>query len=161
MSIYLSLNEELHNNLNEDVIFTPGDMWQSEDEDNEGEDRGVRGTTRETQQWAINHSTTRFIQRVLAKDFKSIDALKMMQEKHTINFRLHRAGFFPQFYLNFFSVVSKPGQLISRHSRPIFDNITMSFQRWSALYRVKHVSRIPFNVTRQTFRIAQASTRET
>ncbi|KAL3290666.1 hypothetical protein RB213_005858 [Colletotrichum asianum] len=136
MSIYLSLNEELHNNLNKDAIFTPGDMWQSEDEDNEGEDRGVRGTTRETQQWAINHSTTRFIQRVLAKDFKSIDALKMMQEKHTINFRLHRAG-------------------------PIFDNITMSFQQWSALYGVKHISRIPFNVTRRTFRIAQASTRET
>ncbi|KAL3290737.1 hypothetical protein RB213_001404 [Colletotrichum asianum] len=114
MSIYLSLNEELHNNLNEDAIFTPSDIWQSEDEDNKGEDRGVRA---------------RFIQRVLAKDFKSIDALKIMQEKHTINFRLHRAGFFPQFYLNFFNVVSKLGQLISRHSRPIFDNITMSFQQ--------------------------------
>ncbi|KAL3290671.1 hypothetical protein RB213_009689 [Colletotrichum asianum] len=78
----------------------------------------------------------------------------MMQEKHTINFRSRRAGctqarpsdgFFPQFYLNFFSVVSKPGRPISRHNRPIFDNITMSFQRWSAPYRAKHVSRIPFD----------------
>ncbi|KAL3290632.1 hypothetical protein RB213_012045 [Colletotrichum asianum] len=170
MSIHSSPNEELHDDLNEDATFTPGDMWQSEDEDNEGEDRGARGTTRETQRWAIDHSTTRFIQRVLAKDFKSTDALKMMQEKHTINFGSRRAGctqarpsdsFFPQFYLNFFSVVSKPGQPISRHGGPIFDNITMSFQRWSAPYGAKHVSRIPFDVTRRTFRIAQASTRET
>ncbi|KAL3290980.1 hypothetical protein RB213_002100, partial [Colletotrichum asianum] len=176
ISIYSSPNEELHDNLNEDTTFTPGDMWQSEDEDNKGEDRGARGTTRETQQWAIDHSTShhrlqaRFIQRVLAKDFKSTDALKMMQEKHTIDFRSRRAGctqarpsdsFFPQFYLNFFSVVGKPGRPISRHSRPIFDNITMSFQQWSAPYRAKHISRIPFDVTRRTFRIAQASTRKT
>ncbi|KAL3290607.1 hypothetical protein RB213_009923 [Colletotrichum asianum] len=170
MSVHSSPNEELHDDLNEDATFTPGDIWQSEDENNEGEDRGARGTTRETQRWAIDHSTShhrlqaRFIQRVLAKDFKSTDALKMMQEKHTINFRSRRAGctqarpsdgFFPQFYLNFFSIVSKLGQPISRHSRLIFNNITMSFQR------AKHVSRIPFNVTRRTFRIAQASTRET
>ncbi|KAL3290678.1 hypothetical protein RB213_000964 [Colletotrichum asianum] len=183
MSVYLSLNEELHDDLNEDAIFTPGDMWQSEDEDNEGEDGGARGTTRETQRWAIDHSTGHhrlqgdivetaacFIQRVLAKDFKSTDVLKMMQEKHTIDFGSRRAGctqarpsdgFFPQFYLDFFSVVSKPGRPISRHSRPIFNNITMSFQRWSAPYGAKHVSRIPFNVTRRTFRIAQASTRKT
>ncbi|KAL3291617.1 hypothetical protein RB213_015082 [Colletotrichum asianum] len=174
MSVHSSPNEELHDDLNEDATFTPGDMWQSEDEDNEGEDGGARGTTRETQRWAIDHSTghhrlqaARFIQRVLAKDFESTDALKIMQEKHTIDFRSRRAGctqarpldsFFPQFYLDFFSVVSKLGRPISRHSRPIFDNITMSFQRWSAPYRAKHVSGIPFDVTRRTFRIAQAST---
>ncbi|KAL3291068.1 hypothetical protein RB213_004793 [Colletotrichum asianum] len=88
MSIYLSLNEELHNDLNEDVIFTPGDMWQSEDEDNEGEDRGVRG--RRSSGRLITPLVTIASKRVLAKDFKSIDALKMMQEKHTINFRLYR-----------------------------------------------------------------------
>ncbi|KAL3291024.1 hypothetical protein RB213_002128 [Colletotrichum asianum] len=108
--------------------------------------------------------------RVLAKDFKSTDALKIMQEKHTINFRSRRAGctqarpsdgFFPQFYLDFFSVVSKPGRPISRHGGPIFNNITISFQRWSAPYGAKHVSRIPFDITRQTFRITQASTRKT
>ncbi|KAL3290659.1 hypothetical protein RB213_003213 [Colletotrichum asianum] len=94
----------------------------------------------------------------------------MMQEKHTIDFRSRRAGctqarpsdgFFPQFYLDFFSVVGKPGRLISRHGGLIFDNITVSFQRWSALYGAKHVSGIPFDVTGRTFRIAQASTRET
>ncbi|KAL3292292.1 hypothetical protein RB213_011935 [Colletotrichum asianum] len=162
MSIHSSPNEELHNNLNEDVIFTPGDMWQSEDEDNKGEDRGARG--RRSGRRLITPLVTITSKKVLAKDFKSTDALKMMQEKHTINFRSRRAGctqarpldsFFPQFYLNFFSIISKLGQLISRHSRPIFNNITISFQQ------AKHVSRIPFNITRQTFRIAQASTRKT
>ncbi|KAL3291026.1 hypothetical protein RB213_002130 [Colletotrichum asianum] len=31
----------------------------------------------------------------------------------------------------------------------------------SALYRAKHISRIPFNITKQTFKITQASTRKT
>ncbi|KAJ0337236.1 hypothetical protein COL26b_008487 [Colletotrichum chrysophilum] len=177
MSVHSSPNEELHDDLNEDATFTHGDMWRSEDEDNEGEDGGARGVSRETQRWAIDHSTghhrlqaARFIQRVLAKDFESTDALKMMQEKHTIDFGSRRAGctqvrpsdgFFPQFYLDFFSVVGKPGRPISRHGSPIFDNITVSFQRWSAPYGAKHVSRIPFDVAGRTFRIAEAATRET
>ncbi|KAK1839923.1 hypothetical protein CCHR01_17456 [Colletotrichum chrysophilum] len=94
----------------------------------------------------------------------------MMQEKHTIDFGSRRAGctqvrpsdgFFPQFYLDFFSVVGKPGRPISRHGSPIFDNITVSFQRWSAPYGAKHVSRIPFDVAGRTFRIAEGATRET
>ncbi|KAE9567470.1 hypothetical protein CGMCC3_g16412 [Colletotrichum fructicola] len=145
MSVHSSPNEELRDDLDENATYTPGDMWPSEDEDNEGEDGGARGTSRETQRWAIDHSTShhrlqaaRFIQRVLAKDFESTDALKMMQEKHTIDFGSRRAGctqarpsdgFFPQFYLDFFSVVGKPGRPISRHGGPIFDNITVSFQR--------------------------------
>ncbi|KAL3292277.1 hypothetical protein RB213_011920 [Colletotrichum asianum] len=128
MSVHSSPNEELHNDLNEDATFTPSDMWQSEDEDNEGEDGGARGTTRETQRWAIDHSTGHH--RLQAKDFKSTDALKMMQEKHTINFRSRRAG--------------------CTQARPS-----------DGFFLAKHVSRIPFDVTRRTFRIAQASTRET
>ncbi|KAK1994149.1 hypothetical protein LX36DRAFT_584887, partial [Colletotrichum falcatum] len=111
-----------------------------------------------------------FIERVLAKDFELADALKMMQEKHTIDFGSRRAGgtearlsdgFFPQFHLDFFSVVGKPGRPISRRPRLMLDNITVSFQRWLAPYGAKHVSGIPFDMTGRTFRVAQAATRET
>ncbi|KAL3291336.1 hypothetical protein RB213_001794 [Colletotrichum asianum] len=142
MSVYSSPNEELHDNLNEDAIFTPGDMWQSEDEDNEGEDRGARGITRETR--LITLLVTIASKRVLVKDFKSTDALKMMQEKHTIDFRSRRAGF----------ILTSSALSASWAGR--YQDI-----RWLAPYGVKHVSRIPFDVTRRTFRIAQASTRET
>ncbi|KAK0368167.1 hypothetical protein CLIM01_14476 [Colletotrichum limetticola] len=121
-----------------------------------------RGTRR-------TQTAARFIRKVLDKEFESADALRMIQEKHTIDFGSARAGctqarpsdsFFPQFFLDFFSVVGKPGRPISRPDGPIFDNITVSFQRWSAPYGAKHVSGIPFNITGRTFRVAQAATRE-
>ncbi|KAL0929318.1 uncharacterized protein CTRU02_215674 [Colletotrichum truncatum] len=119
---------------------------------------------------AEKHRVDRFIQRVLAKDFEPDNALKMIQEKHTIDFGSIRTGctqaqpsdgYYPQFFLDFFSVIGKPGQAISKRDGPIFDNIIVSFQRWSAPYGAKHISGIPFDMTGRTFRIAQAATRET
>ncbi|KAK1990357.1 hypothetical protein LX36DRAFT_705308 [Colletotrichum falcatum] len=165
--------------------YNPDDApWDADDgswrdEEDAGRDDGDnrRGPARPTQRRAIQHSTghhrlraTRFIERVLAKDFQPADALKMMQEKHTIDFGSRRVGgtearlsdgFFPQFHLDFFSVVGKPGRPISRRPGPMLDNITVSFQRWSAPYGAKHVSGIPFDMTGRTFRVAQAATRET
>ncbi|KAH9225256.1 hypothetical protein K456DRAFT_1852614, partial [Colletotrichum gloeosporioides 23] len=110
-----------------------------------------------------------FIQRVLSSEFEPSDALAMLQEKHTIDFGSKHAGsaqakpsdsFFPEFFLDFQSIVGKPGRPISSSDSPIFDNITVSFQRWAQPYGAKHVSGIPFDIAGRTFRIAQAATRE-
>ncbi|KAJ0267435.1 hypothetical protein COL940_014372 [Colletotrichum noveboracense] len=51
-------------------------------------------------------------------------------------------------------VEGKLGRPILRPDGPIFDNITVSFQRWSAPYGAKHVGGIPFDMMGRTFRIA-------
>ncbi|KAK1973871.1 hypothetical protein LZ30DRAFT_694734 [Colletotrichum cereale] len=162
----------------DDAVSLGYGSWRDEEDvGGDDEDDNARGPVRPSQRWAVQHSTghhrlqaSRFIERVLAEDFGPADALKMMQEKHTIDFGSRRAGgtkarlsdgFFPQFHLDFFSVVGKPGRPISRRHGPMLDNITVSFQRWSAPYGAKHVSGIPFDMTGRTFRIAQAATRET
>lgn len=93
----------------------------------------------------------------------------MLQANYTIDYGSRQAGgrparpvdeFYPQFYLDFLSIVGKPGQPISVRDGPIFDNITVSFRNWAAPYKARHVGGIPFDITGRTFHIAQASTRE-
>ncbi|CAI0654264.1 unnamed protein product [Colletotrichum noveboracense] len=68
--------------------------------------------------------------------FEPSNTLTMLQEKHIINFSSKHAGstqvkpsnsFFPEFFLNFLSIIGKPSQLISSSNSPIFNNITISF----------------------------------
>ncbi|KAJ0360294.1 hypothetical protein COL26b_014121 [Colletotrichum chrysophilum] len=129
-----------------------------------------------TKRWKVDHSSghhkfrvPQFVQRVLGSGFEPSDALDMLQQKHTIDFGSKNAGsaqakptdgFFPEFFLDFLSIVGKPGRPISSDDGPIFDNVTISFQRWAKPYGAKHVSGIPFDITGRTFRIAQAATRE-
>ncbi|KAJ0358823.1 hypothetical protein COL26b_014457 [Colletotrichum chrysophilum] len=93
----------------------------------------------------------------------------MLQEKHTIDFGSRAAGsapakatdaFFPQFFLDFFSIIGKPRSPITKSDGPVFDNIEFSLELYAAPYSVKHISGIPFDITGRTFRVAKASTRE-
>ncbi|KAJ0335018.1 hypothetical protein KNSL1_013667 [Colletotrichum chrysophilum] len=111
----------------------------------------------------------RFIEKVLRIDFEPADAIKMLQEKHTIDFGSRAAGsapakatdaFFPQFFLDFFSIIGKPRSPITKSDGPVFDNIEFSLELYAAPYSVKHISGIPFDITGRTFRVAKASTRE-
>ncbi|KAK2036836.1 hypothetical protein LZ31DRAFT_482671, partial [Colletotrichum somersetense] len=83
--------------------------------------------------------------------------------RHTIDFGSDYAGgiqakasnvFYLKFFLDFFSVVGKPGCIIIRRNGSIFNNIT------AAPYGVKHVSGIPFNITGRMFRVVQAAIRK-
>ncbi|KAF5503929.1 hypothetical protein CGCF413_v004072 [Colletotrichum fructicola] len=114
-------------------------------------------------------TATRFISKVLSDTFEPADALNMLQVKHTIDFGARSAGatqakaadtFIPQFFLDFFSIVGKPGRPITRRSAPLLDNVIVSFERYGAPYSTKHVGGVLFNMTGRTFRIAQAGTRE-
>ncbi|CAG9951263.1 unnamed protein product [Clonostachys rosea f. rosea IK726] len=111
----------------------------------------------------------RFIEKVLEPSFQPADALRMLYSKNTIDFGSARAGgaaakiddeFFPSFYLDFLSIVGKPGLPIIRRDGPILDNVTVSFRNWAEPYGAKHVSGIQFDLTGRTFRIAEAATRE-
>ncbi|CAG9955653.1 unnamed protein product [Clonostachys rosea f. rosea IK726] len=126
--------------------------------------------------WRIKHSSgnykykpRRFIEKVLEPSFQPADALRMLYSKNTIDFGSARAGgaaakiddeFFPSFYLDFLSIVGKPGLPIIRRDGPILDNVTVSFRNWAEPYGAKHVSGIQFDLTGRTFRIAEAATRE-
>ncbi|KAE9565714.1 hypothetical protein CGMCC3_g18103, partial [Colletotrichum fructicola] len=93
----------------------------------------------------------------------------MLQEKHTIDFGSRDGGsapakatdaFFPQFFLDFFSIVGKPRSPITKSDGPVFDNIEFSLESYAAPYSAKHIGGIPFDITGRTFRVAKAGTRE-
>ncbi|KAF4416226.1 hypothetical protein CFRS1_v016072, partial [Colletotrichum fructicola] len=104
--------------------------------DDQQEDEGNDGRT--SHRWAVDHSSghhrfraRRFIEKVLRSDFEPADAIKMLQEKHTIDFGSRAGGsapakatdaFFPQFFLDFFSIVGKPRSPITKSDGPVFDN---------------------------------------
>ncbi|KAJ0348239.1 hypothetical protein COL154_013776 [Colletotrichum chrysophilum] len=127
--------------------------------DDQQEDEGNDGRT----------SHRRFIEKVLRSDFEPADAIKMLQEKHTIDFGSRAGGsapakatdaFFPQFFLDFFSIVGKPRSPITKSDGPVFDNIEFSLESYAAPYSAKHIGGIPFDITGRTFRVAKAGTRE-
>lgn len=64
-----------------------------------------------------------------------------------------------RYYLDFISVIGKPGQNISSYNYPPLDNITITFQQWAAPYSAKYVDGIDFDLTGRTFRIGVSSTR--
>lgn len=93
----------------------------------------------------------------------------MLYSKNTIDFGSARAGgaaakiddeFFPSFYLDFLSIVGKPGLPITCRDGLILDNITVLFRNWAELYSTKYMSSIQFDLTGRTFRIAEAVIRE-
>ncbi|KAJ0297236.1 hypothetical protein Brms1b_013626 [Colletotrichum noveboracense] len=142
--------------------------------DDQQEDEGNDGRT--SYRWAVDHSSghhrfraRRFIEKVLRSDFEPADAIKMLQEKHTIDFGSRAGGsapakatdaFFPQFFLDFFSIVGKPRSPITKSDGPVFDNIEFSLESYAAPYSAKHIGGIPFDITGRTFRVAKAGTRE-
>ncbi|KAF4473979.1 hypothetical protein CGGC5_v017266 [Colletotrichum fructicola Nara gc5] len=163
--------------VEEDDCYEAGPNEVTDNEGRDFEDEVDMPSTRSgPQRWAVTHSTghhrlhaTRFIYKVLSDTFEPADALNMLQVKHTIDFGARSAGatqakaadtFIPQFFLDFFSIVGKPGRPITRRSAPLLDNVIVSFERYGAPYSTKHVGGVLFNMTGRTFRIAQAGTRE-
>ncbi|KAF5482970.1 hypothetical protein CGCA056_v003941 [Colletotrichum aenigma] len=146
----------------------------NQDSTRQHEDEGDNGW--DGHRWAVDHSSghhrfraRRFIEKVLRSDFEPADAIKMLQEKHTIDFGSRAGGsapakatdaFFPQFFLDFFSIVGKPRSPITKSDGPVFDNIEFSLESYAAPYSAKHIGGIPFDITGRTFRVAKAGTRE-
>ncbi|TQN66280.1 hypothetical protein CSHISOI_09207 [Colletotrichum shisoi] len=121
--------------VEEDDCYEAGLNEVTDNEGRDFEDEVDMPSTRRT--------ATRFISKVLLDTFEPADALNMLQ-----------------FFLNFFSIVGKPGRPITRRSAPLLDNVIVSFERYSAPYSTKHVGGVLFNMTGRTFRIAQAGTQE-
>ncbi|CAM1503465.1 Fc.00g082410.m01.CDS01 [Cosmosporella sp. VM-42] len=53
-----------------------------------------------------------------------------------------------------------PLKAITKRSERFFDNVTISFQKWSAPYSSKHGPKLPFDLAYRTFRLATGATRE-
>ncbi|KAF5483097.1 hypothetical protein CGCA056_v015153 [Colletotrichum aenigma] len=126
----------------------------NQDSTRQHEDEGDNGW--DGHRWAVDHSSghhrfraRRFIEKVLRSDFEPADAIKMLQEKHTIDFG-SRAG-----------ASSASHAAPSRKATgPVFDNIEFSLESYAAPYSAKHIGGIPFDITGRTFRVAKAGTRE-
>ncbi|OAQ59069.2 hypothetical protein VFPPC_12280 [Pochonia chlamydosporia 170] len=69
-------------------------------------------------------------------------------------------GYYPAFYLDYFSIVGRPGRPITRHSERFFDNVKISFHKWQAQYSSKHDPELPFDLSNRTFRLASGASRE-
>jgi len=94
----------------------------------------------------------------------------MLHRQCTMDYASRKAGskpasdddrYYPVFHLDMLSAVGRPLQAITSRSERIFDNVTVTFQRWSAPYGSKHTaSGLPFDLAGRTFRFATGATRE-
>src|SRR5512146_948597 len=94
----------------------------------------------------------------------------MVHRRCTIDYASRTAGskpasdddaYYPVFHLDMLSVVGRPLRPVTARRRRIFDNVTVTFQRWSAPYSSRHTaSDLPFGLAGRTFRFATGATRE-
>jgi hypothetical protein len=68
--------------------------------------------------------------------------------------------YIPSFFLDLLIIVRRPLRLITQPSSRFFDNMTISFKNWRALYSSKHIYGLLFDLEHCTFRLATAATRE-
>ncbi|KAF5120471.1 hypothetical protein E5D57_013504 [Metarhizium anisopliae] len=115
-------------------------------------------------------SLHQFIARTREEDFNGAKALELLQEPYTIDYGHPRStgsaaatsddGYYPAFYLDYFSIVGRPGRPITGHSERFFDNVKISFSKWQAPYSSKHDPELPFDLSNRTFRLASGASRE-
>jgi hypothetical protein len=121
-----------------------------------------------------NHATCApaedFIRKIDGPQFDSTEALDMLHRLYTMDYGRRHSGarpltdddqIHPLFFLDFISIIGRPGRSITRPSDRFFDNVTISFQHWRAPYSSKHHHCLPFDLAHRTFRLAAAATRET
>jgi hypothetical protein len=94
----------------------------------------------------------------------------MIHRRYTIDYASRKAGskpaisddvYYPVFHLDMLSVVGRPLRPIALHSERIFDNVTVTFQRWGKEYSSRHTtSSLTFDLAGRTFRFATGATRE-
>lgn len=111
-----------------------------------------------------------FIARTREEDFNGTKALELLQQPYTIDYghtgstgsaaATSDDGYYPAFYLDYFSIVGRPGRPITRHSERFFDNVKISFHKWQAPYSSKHDPELPFDLSNRTFRLASGASRE-
>ncbi|KAG5949606.1 hypothetical protein E4U58_001944, partial [Claviceps cyperi] len=107
---------------------------------------------------------------MLDRPIDSTEAIKMLQEKNTINFGSSKSGcrsvsssdkIYTEFYVDFISIIGRPLQAITKLDCILLDTVTMSFSNWSEPYAAKRASGIDFKLTGRTFRLAKTDKRET
>ncbi|CAM1501432.1 Fc.00g034160.m01.CDS01 [Cosmosporella sp. VM-42] len=141
----------------------------------DGED-DLPSTERQSNTWKIDHSSghyrykwNEFIAKANAPEFDGAEAIDLLQRPFTIDYGSRKAGsrpasdkdtYYPVFYLDFISVMGCPLKAITKRSERFFDNVTISFQKWSAPYSSKHGPKLPFDLAHRTFRLATGATRE-
>ncbi|KAG6104263.1 hypothetical protein E4U13_000155, partial [Claviceps humidiphila] len=68
---------------------------------------------------------------------------------------------YTEFFLDFLSIIGRPGEAISNLDCPLSVSIPMSFSNWAEPYAAKHASGIDFKLTGRTFRLAKTDKSET
>jgi hypothetical protein len=111
-----------------------------------------------------------FVWKTRSAGFDGVQALEMIHRRYTIDYASRKAGskpassddvYYPVFHLDMLSAVGRPLRPIASRSERIFDNVTVTFQRWGAQYSSKHTtSSLTFDLAGRTFRFATGATRE-
>ncbi|KAF7515064.1 hypothetical protein G7054_g14787 [Neopestalotiopsis clavispora] len=112
----------------------------------------------------------RFLTITEDSDFSAAKALRMFQERHTLDYGHRKTGsepanddyqYIPTFHLDMVSIVELPLQPITKWPGEFFANVTFSLQNWQAPYKIKHTTQgLPFNLKHRTMHIAKGSSRE-
>ncbi|KAG6041154.1 hypothetical protein E4U17_001806, partial [Claviceps sp. LM77 group G4] len=130
--------------------------------------------------WEVKHSDVNytyrvkeFIRRVFEPSFGSAEAIQMLHKRCSIDFgsngsRGHGGRavessdkIYTEFFLDFLSIIGRPGEAISKLDCPLSETIPISFSNWAEPYAAKHASGIDFKLTGRTFRLAKTDKRET
>ncbi|KAF2174797.1 hypothetical protein K469DRAFT_613194, partial [Zopfia rhizophila CBS 207.26] len=130
----------------------------------------------EQHSWKINHAKGDYklraqdlIAKVNSPSFDGGQAIDMLQRLYTIDYGSRRAGskpvaaddeYRPVFFLDLLIIISRPLKPITRPNDRFFDNITITFKNWRALYSSKHIHGLLFDLEHRTFRLATAAIRE-
>ncbi|KAG6125432.1 hypothetical protein E4U38_007652 [Claviceps purpurea] len=150
----------------------------SHEEDNSDDE--VHNPTVVEDSWKVNHNNVtytypvkEFMKKVFQPSFDSAAAIQMLHKRCSIDFgsngsRGHGGRavkssdqIYTEFFLDFLSIIGRPGEAISKLDCPLLESIPMSFSNWAEPYAAKHSSGIDFNLTGRTFRLAKTDKRET
>ncbi|OCK86701.1 uncharacterized protein K441DRAFT_598126, partial [Cenococcum geophilum 1.58] len=86
--------------------------------------------------------------------------IKILQQLYTINYGSKKVGlkaaavddkYYRAFYLNLLIIISRPLRPITQSNGRFFNNITITFKNWRALYSSKHIYGLPFDLKHRTF----------
>jgi hypothetical protein len=84
----------------------------------------------------------------------------MLQLLYTIDYKNRKAGlkatvvgnkYYPTFFLNLLIIISQLLKPITQLSDWLFNNITLTFKNWRALYSSKYIYSLLFNLKYCTF----------
>ncbi|OCK87133.1 uncharacterized protein K441DRAFT_595604, partial [Cenococcum geophilum 1.58] len=92
--------------------------------------------------------------------FNRRQVIKILQQLYIIDYRSKKAGlkaaavddkYHYTFYLNLLIIISRPLRPITQSNGRFFNNITITFKNWRALYSSKYIYSLPFNLEHHTF----------